>query len=101
MLRRTVTTTLIVTAWAWATLLVVGGATLAAAPAGSTPWSPASVALAGLAGIAAGVFVFEVRVADRLFPRAPRRWTATVQVVSGLFMVGFAAAAVVSVALRG
>jgi len=96
MLRRTITSALILSAWAWSTLLVVGGAALAVSPPGATPWSPLSVALAGLAGIAAGVFVFEVRVADRLFPRAPASLTTRVQIAAGALMVVLAGAAVVS-----
>lgn len=86
---------LLTTSWAWATLLVVGGASLAVSPpSGLGPWKSASMSLAGLAGIAAGVFVFEVIVADRLFPRARRKLTLSVEIASGALMLIFTAAAV-------
>ncbi len=86
---------LMATSWAWATLLVVGGASLAVSPpTGLGPWKGKIVVLAGLAGVAAGVFVFEVIVADRLFPKARRPLTLSVELFSGAFMLIFTAAAV-------
>lgn len=86
---------LMATSWAWATLLVVGGASLAVSPpSGLGPWKSASVSMAGLAGVAAGVFVFEVIVADRLFPKARRTLTLSVEILAGALMLAFTAAAV-------
>ncbi len=54
----------------WAGLLVVGGALLAAS---AERMIYAALLSGGAAGIAAGGFVFQVVVADRLFPRVDRR----------------------------
>jgi len=94
MLRRTNTAVLVLSAWAWATLLTVGGVILATGSAGFGPWGRGGVTLAGLAGAAAGVFVFEVMVADRLFPRARRRWALGLEVLAGTLMLAFAAGAI-------
>lgn len=97
MLQRFITLTLLLAAWTLATLMVVGGVMLA--PAGSKIglFSPLSVSLFGLAGIAGGVYTFEVIVADRIFPHAPRRWAWTVEFLSGGLMLVFAIAAIVIV----
>jgi hypothetical protein len=101
MLRGLNTFALLATSWAWATLLVVGGLSLAVSPpSGLGPWKSASVTLAGLAGVAAGFFVFEVIVADRVFPRARRPMTLSVEIIAGALMLIFTGAAVF-VALSG
>lgn len=100
MLRFATTASLVLAAWAWATLLTVGGAILATSPGGFGPWEPRVMTLWGLAGVAAGVFVFEVMVADRLFPRARGRWVVGLEVSAGGLMLLFAAAGVAALIAR-
>lgn len=90
---------LLASAWAWATLLLVGGAILATSRISFGPWSRTNMALVGLAGLAAGMFVFGVIVADRLFPRADRRLTFTFEITTGVMMVLFSIAAILSIVM--
>lgn len=63
-------TALLVFGTLWAGLLVVGGAMLAASARES---AYAALLTGGSTAIAAGSFVFQVVVADRVFPRVDRR----------------------------
>lgn len=98
MLRNINMLVLLVSATAWATLLVVGGGLLAVnSSIRIGPWTTTSVTLAGLAGVAAGIFVFEVVVADRLFPKAARRLPLAVEATCGVLMLLLTGAAIVAV----
>jgi hypothetical protein len=88
---------LFASAWAWATLLLVGGAILATSKISFGPWSRTDMALVGLAGAAAGLFVFGVIIADRLFPKANRKLTFTIEITTGSMMVLFTIAAILSI----
>jgi len=75
----------------WAGLLVVGGGLMVARSGAFWPGVQPATVCAGLTGVAAGEFVFAVIVADRLFPQASRRVTATVETTAGgLLVVGLA-----------
>jgi len=85
----------------WAGALVVLGALLASGDlsAGSA-WPslrPLATAL-GVCFMAAGLFVFAVIVADRLFPGAARGVTTLVETALGLVMVGSVAAMALTIA---
>ncbi len=55
--------------------------------------APGAIRAAGLAGLAAGQFVFMVLVADRWFPRASRRFVRVAEAITfGVFVVGLVAA---------
>lgn len=59
--------------------------------------APGAVRAAGVAGLAAGQFVFMVLVADRWFPRASRRFVRVAEAITfGVFVVGLMAAAVIA-----
>jgi len=89
---------LLVGRWAWATLLVVGGAILTTSSTGFGPWSPMSVTLIGLAGVCAGVVVFEIMVADRLFPKSHRGLAYSVEITSCALIALFTVSAIITVA---
>lgn len=72
----------------WAGLLVVGGALLAAS-AQRTVY--AALLSGGAAAIAAGGFVFQVVVADRVFPRVDRRVADITEAsLAGLLIIALA-----------
>jgi hypothetical protein len=79
-------------ALAWgATLCILGLAW--SAESQSALLAPGAVRAAGLAGLAAGQFVFMVLVADRWFPRASRRFVRVAEAITfGVFAVGLLAA---------
>lgn len=95
MLRNLNTLALLTTATAWATLLVVGGGLLVTNSGAIGILNPRTAALVGLAALAAGIFIFEVIVADRLFPKAVGRLPLTVEVASGVLMLLLSGAALV------
>lgn len=76
-------TALIVFGALWAGLLVVGGAILAVSASDS---AIASLLTGGAAAIAAGGFVFQVVVADRLFPMVDRRLADVAETSFGLVL---------------
>lgn len=70
----------------WAGLLVVGGALLAAVP---RDMIYASLLTGGATAVIAGQFVFQVVVADRLFPQVDRRVAdVTEAAMAGLIVLG-------------
>ncbi len=68
----------------WAGLLVVGGAVLASL-AQESAYAP--MLTGGASAIVAGGFVFQVVVADRLFPHVNRRLTDVTQTSLGIVLV--------------
>lgn len=59
--------------------------------------APGAVRAAGLAGLAAGQFVFMVLVADRWFPRASRRFVRVAEAITfAVFVGGLLAAALIA-----
>jgi len=72
----------------WAGLLIVGGALLAAS---AQRLVYAALLSGGAAAIAAGGFVFQVVVADRLFPRVDRRVADIAEAsLAGLLVIALA-----------
>lgn len=70
----------------WAGLLVVGGALLAASAQGSYF---AALLTGGASAIVAGGFVFQVVVADRLFPHVDRRLADVTEAsLAGILVLG-------------
>lgn len=77
-------TALLVFGALWAGLLVVGGAVLVVSARGA---STAALLSGGATAVIAGGFVFQVVVADRLFPRVDRRLADLSQASLGLVLV--------------
>ena len=81
-------TALLVFGTLWASLLVVGGALLAAS---AERMVYAALLAGGATAIVAGAFVFQVVVADRLFPRVDRRLADVTEAsLAGLLVLGVA-----------
>ena len=75
----------------WAlTLSIAGGLMVLAAPS-AVPWLATTLLFAGLTGFISGLFVFQVAVANKIFPNANPRLIRNVEAVSGvILMLGFA-----------
>lgn len=73
----------------WALTMGVGGGLMMLAASGAAPWLQTTLLWAGCTGVLAGVFVFQLLVADRLFPRADPGLVRNVEASFGVaIMVG-------------
>ena len=73
----------------WALAMSVAGGLMMLGASDAAPWLTTTLMLAGLTGIVAGVFVFQIVVADRLFPGADPRLMRNVEAVLGVgVMIG-------------
>lgn len=73
----------------WALTMGVGGGLMMLAASGAAPWLQSTLLWAGCTGVLAGVFVFQLLVADRLFPGADSGLVRNVEASFGVaIMVG-------------
>ena len=73
----------------WALTMSVAGGLMMLGASEVAPWLTTTLVFAGLTGIVAGVFVFQVVVADRLFPDVYPRLIRNVEAVLGVgLMIG-------------
>jgi len=78
-----------VTGLAWALTMGVGGGLMMLGSSGAATWLRPTLFWAGCTGFVAGVFVFQVLVADRLFPRADPGLVRNVEASFGVaLMIG-------------
>ncbi len=71
----------------WAlTLSIVGGLMVLAAPSAAS-WLATTLLFAGLTGFISGLFVFQVAVANKVFPDANPRLIRNVEAVSGVTLL--------------
>jgi|GEM_PF-3554611 len=76
------------TVWlAWALTMTVAGGLMMLGASEAASWLASTLWCAGLTGIVSGVFVFQVLVADRLFPDADSGLVRNVETVLGVALI--------------
>ncbi len=98
-MHRTVSITLVTLGALWAGTLVVVGALLTAGTFPTVVSLGSMTVCLGLTFISAGLFVFQVVVADRLFPHVARPLRASTEATLGVFLA-LGGAAIMILALQ-